>query len=243
MSQHDYYDDTIAPYLLQALPEAERQDFEAHMLGCSDCRAELARLQVAADVLPASVPQYEPPPELRGRIMAVVNREAELLAAAGPEADRPPVAVREKRRWSLPKLPRVAVGGTLAGAVTGVVLGAVLLSEGPLTRTVPADVGIQGAKASLVVHDNDSKLVAKNLPAPPTGRVYQVWVKRPGRNPEATDALFSVRSDGSAVVSVPGSLEGVEAVLVTDEPEGGSLAPTRDPIISATPGIFAATPS
>ena len=237
MNQHDHYDDAIAPYLLQALPDDERQDFEAHMLGCSDCRAEVARLQVAADVLPASVSQYEPPAELRDRIMSVVHREAELLAAAGPEADRPPVAVREKRRWSwsMPRMPRLAMGGTLAGAVVGVVLGAVLLSDGPISRTVPAEVAVDGAQASLVVHDDDSKLVAQDLPAPPAGRVYQVWVKRPGRDPEATDALFTVRSDGSAVASVPGSMDGVESVLVTDEPEGGSLAPTRDPIISATP--------
>ena len=237
MNQHDHYDDAIAPYLLKALPDDERQDFEAHLLGCADCRTEVSRLQVAVDVLPASVPQYEAPPELRDRIMSVVHREAELLAAAGPEADRPPApraAEREKRGWNF-RMPRLAIGGTLAGAVAGVVLGAVLLSDDPLTRTVPAEVAIQGAQASLVVHDDDSKLVAKDLPAPPAGRVYQVWVKRPGRDPEATDALFTVRSDGSAVVSVPGSMDGVEAVLVTDEPEGGSLAPTRKPIISAVP--------
>jgi anti-sigma-K factor RskA len=237
MTQHDHYDDAIAPYLLQALPDDERQDFESHLLACADCRSEVARLQVAVDVLPASVPQYEAPPELRDRIMSVVRREAELLAAAGPEADRPPAPVPEKRSWNfrMPRMPRLAVGGTLAGAVAGVALGAVLLSDGPMTRTVPAEVGIQGAQASLVIHDDDSKLVAENLPAPAAGRVYQVWVKRPGRDPEATDALFTVRSDGSAVVSVPGSMDGVEAVLVTSEPEGGSLAPTRKPIISAVP--------
>jgi len=34
---------------------------------------------------------------------------------------------------------------------------------------------------------------------------------------------------------VPGSLDGVEAVLVTDEPPGGSQAPTTTPVIQASP--------
>jgi hypothetical protein len=73
------------------------------------------------------------------------------------------------------------------------------------------------------------------MPAPPSGRIYQVWLKRPGRDPEPTSVLWSTRSDGSAEVAVPGSLDGVEAVLVTDEPAGGSAAPTKPPVISAEP--------
>ena len=68
---------------------------------------------------------------------------------------------------------------------------------------------------------------------PRRGRVYQVWIKRPGRTaPEPTDALFDVRG-GRATVEVPGGVDGVEQVLVTDEPNGGSAAPTRDPVVIA----------
>jgi hypothetical protein len=73
------------------------------------------------------------------------------------------------------------------------------------------------------------------MPAPPAGRIYQVWLQKPGQDPAPTDALWSVNAQGDAEVAVPGSLEGVEAVLVTDEPEGGSPAPTRDAVISAAP--------
>jgi hypothetical protein len=80
-----------------------------------------------------------------------------------------------------------------------------------------------------------STLTARNLEAPGFRRVYQVWLKHPGRPPEPTNALFSTRADGTASVDVPGSLDGVEAVLVTNEPEGGSPAPTTDPVIIAQP--------
>lgn len=72
-----------------------------------------------------------------------------------------------------------------------------------------------------------------NLPPAPGNRVYQVWLHRPGRAPDPTDALFSVERHGHATVAVPGDLEGVEEVLVTAEPPGGSRVPTRTPILSA----------
>jgi hypothetical protein len=76
-------------------------------------------------------------------------------------------------------------------------------------------------------------LVARGLPAPPSDRVYQVWLKRRGQAPEPTSALFTPSRDGTATATVPGPLEGVEQVLVTDEPRGGSQIPTRDPLVVA----------
>ena len=94
------------------------------------------------------------------------------------------------------------------------------------TRAPDADVRLE-------IHEDGSMLVAENMPAPPSGRIYQVWLKRPGKDPEPTSVLWSTRGDGSAEVAVPGSLEGVEAVLVTDEPPGGSEEPTKPPVITA----------
>jgi hypothetical protein len=71
------------------------------------------------------------------------------------------------------------------------------------------------------------------MPPPPEGRIYQVWIKRPGRDPQPTSALWSVDASGDANVMVPGDMDGVEAVLVTDEPEGGSRTPSRAPVITA----------
>jgi hypothetical protein len=67
---------------------------------------------------------------------------------------------------------------------------------------------------------------------PPRGRVYQVWLKRGSKAPEPTDALFTVR-DGHGLVEVPGSVKGVDQIMVTSEPPGGSAAPTSKPVISA----------
>ena len=76
--------------------------------------------------------------------------------------------------------------------------------------------------------------MAENLPAPPEGRVYEVWVMPKGSDtPQPTDVLFTPRSDGSAVAAIPGSVDDIQQVLVTDEPVGGSDEPTGELLMSA----------
>jgi hypothetical protein len=110
--------------------------------------------------------------------------------------------------------------------------------DGGGTTTVQAQVDAitaPGARVRLEIHDGRATLVARGLPAPPTGRIYQVWRKQPGRAPAPTDALFTVDRNGSASVAVPGTTKGLEAVLVTDEPKRGSEVPSRQPRIIARP--------
>jgi anti-sigma-K factor RskA len=237
MSAHEQWADTAGAYVLGALDDHEREAFEAHMSGCATCRGEVEQLRVAADSLPAGVPQFAPPPALKDRIMAIVNAEAELLAAAGRDADRPPAPAPAQRRAPRPLLawlsrPAVALACALALIVAGVGAG-VLLSGGDDTHTVVADTQAPGAQVELRVSDDSATLVARHMPPPPSGRIYQVWLKRPGQDPQPTSVLWSVDAAGSADVAVPGTMEGVESVLVTDEPEGGSRTPTRPPVISA----------
>lgn len=239
MTTHDRWSDAAGAYLLDALEEREKAEYETHLATCASCREEVEFLRVASDALPMAVEQHPAPPELQGRIMAIVNREAQLLQAAGPEADRPPVAAPERRSrrwWSFVPRSGLALGATvllIMGGVTGWVLRE---DAGPQGRTVLADVKVPGASASLIVGERNATLVTRKMPRPGKGRVYQVWLKRRGvEAPEPTDALFTVRHDGSASVDVPGSLDDVEAVLVTAEPEGGSQAPTSDPVIAAVP--------
>jgi anti-sigma-K factor RskA len=226
---HEHWHDATAAYLLGALDEAERAAFEEHLAGCPACREEVDQLAPAAQALPMSVDPVDPPPALKARIMAEVEREASLLAAAGPEADRPPAARRRRRpSWRIPRLvpAAVAAGLLVAGVAIGVGVGE--LQDAP-ERTVAAKVsGAPGATVSLEMNGDEGRLLARNLPAPPSGRVYQVWLKRDGHAPEPTAALFVPSRDGAATASVPGSMKGIDHVMVTDEPDGGSPQPTGD---------------
>lgn len=228
MSIHE----STAAYLLNALDEDERARFETHLAGCEECRREVAELRVASDVLPMTVEQIGPPAHLKDRIMATVEAEAELLAAAGAGADRSEPAARDRRRYDRLRSLRIA-GAFACGLALAIGVG-VLATDGGEARLVAAQTAPAGARVFLEVGEDSSTLLAENLPEPPAGRVYQVWISRGEGSPEPTDALFTPL-DGKVTVGVNESMEGVEALLVTDEPRQGSHTPTTRPIIAIRP--------
>lgn len=236
-ADHGQWADSLAAYLLGALPEGEVEEFELHLEGCARCRDEAASLQVAVDVLPVAVPTVSPPAHLKARVMSVVESEAELLNAAGSEADRPPARRRGWRRL----FPRPLITAAAAAAALAVgVLGGVALvggdGDGTTQRTVAARItdpaAASTARASLVVDGTRAKLVVRGMPAPQRGRVYQVWLKPTGAPPEPAGAMFMLRS---GAVAIPRPVHDGDQVMVTSEPAGGSPAPTRMPLVVAQP--------
>ena len=81
---HDRWADSLGAWLLGALPEDEADGFRAHLESCAECRADAESLRVAVDALPASRRPMARRPSSRAALMAVVEREASLLQAAGP---------------------------------------------------------------------------------------------------------------------------------------------------------------
>jgi anti-sigma-K factor RskA len=230
--------ESLGAYALGALPDDQAASLDRHLEDCDRCRQDLAQLKQAADVLPAAATPVKPPAELRSRIIAIVDAEAELLHAAGPAADRPP-----SRRWDRWRgwtaRPAFAAGSIAAALVVGAVGGAALSGRGgsdPNGGTRVAQItdpaASRTARAWLRVYDGRARLVVRGMPWPTRGRVYQVWVQGAGRKPVPAGALFAVRT-GS--VEIPGRLRRGERVLVSSEPQGGSPAPTRPPVIVSPP--------
>ncbi|WCB95770.1 hypothetical protein DSM104299_04520 [Baekduia alba] len=239
MSGHDdcRFRDDVGPWVLGALAEPDAAAFATHLEACDDCRREVAELQVVADVLPMAAPQVLPPPELKSRIMSVVNAEAELLRAAGPEADRVPTPAKRERVGRFGWLGRLrpVPAAALASAIlaVGVVAGVLATGGGESTTTIRG-TGPSGAQVALAVRDDEhGQLKLEHMPAPPDGRVYQVWLVSGQDSPRPTHALFSVSEDGSASIDIPESLKGTDQVLVSDEPPGGSPAPTGKVVAGA----------
>jgi hypothetical protein len=228
--------DDAASYVLRAMPDGEWETYRDHLVHCGFCADKVAELRFVGDALLSGVPQLTAPLPVRERVMAIVRAESELLLAAGHGADRPePVAPRRRFSWLSRPLPVVGLASIALALGVG---GGALLSggDGGITpRTVVAKVSAAGATAHVRVSSDGAKLRVAGMPAPAEGRVYQVWLDHGnGKTPQPTDALFSVSRDGHATVDVPGDLDGVKAVLVTDEPIGGSRIPTRSPVIAAT---------
>jgi anti-sigma-K factor RskA len=215
-----------APYVLGALTEEESEAFRRHLDSCTICREEVAALQVVASALPAAAPQLTAPPELKRRLMGAVREDVQ--AETQSPGLRP---ARRAPRWR----PAVAV---LAVAAVIALLLAVVFAPGAGTggaRVIRAEVRAPGASALLHLDEGQAQLTVSRLPQPARGRVYQVWLKRSGA-PQPTDALFTVGARGDATVGVPGVGHGVRELMVTSEPLGGSLRPTRAPLIVARLG-------
>ncbi|MGD1051313.1 MAG: anti-sigma factor [Solirubrobacteraceae bacterium] len=232
MSEHDRFRDECGAYVLGALEEREADELRAHLESCIVCRDDVERLTAVAEVLGLGVPQFAAPPELRSRVLDAVR------AQAAPFAPAPARARVSGRRWPAAALPWF---GGLAGAALalGVVLGALVIAPGaPATRIVSASVAPaarwhapRSPVASLRETGTQGELVVSNLPPAPSGRIYEVWVRRGGRA-EATAVLFDATAAGTATVAVP-DLDGASAVMVTAERLGGASSPTMAPLILA----------
>jgi anti-sigma-K factor RskA len=229
--EHTSYREDIGAYLLGALTDVERQEFDRHLDECADCRAEVERLRPAADALPRSVEQLEPPPSLKASLMKVVDSEARERSGARA---RRSVWERLLSRGRLVR-PALAAGVALVvGLLAGI--GVAQLGgdgESTVTAMVTGPRG-QGAHAELKIDDGAGTLTASGLPEPSAGGVYKVWILRPGENAPQPNAVFLPDDRGRADVPVQGGLEAGDQVLVTPERNPQVTAPQGRPFISVS---------
>ena len=206
-----------AAYALGALEPAEAAAFAQHLETCAVCRDEVAAFGLIVGALPLSAPQLKAPRALRRRVLGSIRAE--------PRAP----SQRRARPWLAGLAPRPALA-TLAVAIVALAFaGGIELGSGGGGRLIRASVGA----AELSVSDGHASLIVRHLPQPAPGRIYELWLQRGSGSP-APSTLFSVDARGRAQIGVPGNLHGLSRVLVTNEPEPGTSAPTSTPLIIAS---------
>jgi anti-sigma-K factor RskA len=82
VNDHEIWRERAALYALGALTGDERVSFETHLQTCLECGAELLTLRPAVDALAQAVPQVDPRPELRDRVMAAAFSESRPQATS-----------------------------------------------------------------------------------------------------------------------------------------------------------------
>lgn len=217
-----------AAYVLGALEPHEADAFRVHLQECAVCRDEVEALGGVVNALPMAAPQYAPPRALRRRVMREVRRQ--------------PRAAGERRRlwsgqlWSgqLWRRPReLLAAGAVAVIAGGGVVAGLELSAGAAATVIQAQVSGIAGSAQLRLSGGRAELVVRHLSPPGRGHVYEVWLQRGAAAPVPASVLFGVNRSGDADVGIPGRVHGVSAVMVTSEPLGGTLKPTRTPVIVA----------
>jgi hypothetical protein len=137
---------------------------------------------------------------------------------------------RAARRFSLPRIPRLALAGAVL--LLGLAIGfgvAQLGGEG--TRTVTATVAkaMPEAGGTLEVKGDSATLHLHDMPDLGRARVYEVWLQH--GNQLVPARTFDVGRDGVGQVELR-DVAGAKGVFVTREPRGGAQVPSENPIVS-----------
>ncbi|MDX2153254.1 MAG: anti-sigma factor [Bryobacteraceae bacterium] len=222
-------------YALKALPAAESGVIRGHLEeGCSSCGAELAAIEETLAAVAFAAPQREAPVTLRGRVLGSVRPSRVLpvrrsfpwkplgwVAAAAAVT----VLFIEEARVNRVRTEMQSLRTVVARqeAILDVL-------SGPETREV---VFGEGASGRVLLHPRRGVLLlARNLPVPPAGRVYQMWIVPRSGAPRPA-GLLAAEPPGRAAHFHPAELDlsQVAAVALSVEPPGGSAAPTTTPFL------------
>jgi anti-sigma-K factor RskA len=227
-------------YAVDALDDDERARFEAHLLRCPDCRAEVDSLREAAGTL--ALDPAEPSADLRDRVLDGI----ESIRPLPPLTDtgRPDVVqlATRRRARTAPTALLVAAALALVAAVGGTLWLHPWSGDRPTEpitateRVLDADDAARftqrfddGSRATVVVSRSEGRAVilTEDMALAPSGKVYELWLQTPKGTMEPAGLM---PDDGDATVLLDGDAAHATGVGITVEPDGGSEQPTSDPI-------------
>ena len=224
-ADHKNWSEDLAAYMLGALDPSEAEDFERHLEGCEQCQEELRWLRPAVQVLPEEVERTEPPPQLRASLMAEVRAEAKAEERSAPARPARPAWTR---RWFLKPAVGFAVLALLVAGIVGYEVGRDGDSDkGGGASTIVRQIG--DMTVTMIQEGDSGKLEIAGVPQPPKDKVFEAWVERDGEV-EAVPALIVPDRHGHAETTIA-DMNGVETLMVTVEPRGGSEMPTGETIM------------
>jgi len=236
---HAEAEELLGAYALDALPEDEARRVEEHLRSCAEHRAMAAELRRTSGLLPLTVGEGDPSPELRARIVeAVKATPRERLApspATEPARGVSPVPLRRIARmpsWAS-RASRLAVAAAIvialgAGGLIGYQLGHATQTQVAYTFQGDATAA-PGAEARMVYFkDRKQAVVAVNgLPHLGAGQVYEMWLIKNG---VPVDKGISSNPSGDVGAQISGDLSQFQQFAITIEP-GEQQLPTTKPIL------------
>ena len=215
-------------YVLDAISDAEREEFERHLQYCPACEAEVRGLRETAARL-ALARAVPPPARMEQRVLAATYRTRQV-----------PLLPRDQVRAARKFPRRLVILAAAASVAAAVALGVSQLStqhqldrarESAIARVVDApDARAETARTSAggsvtVVASaalREAVVSTTGMASLPSGRVYQVWVISPS-GARSAGLVHDTSLLASAVV--PG-----DRIGVTVEPAGGTARPTTNPV-------------
>jgi hypothetical protein len=244
---HDEVAELLGAYVLDAVSPEERELVDAHLATCKACTEEVADLLTVHDRLASLAVERDPPPELRVRLMAMVEQDraqwvhdqAGATPASPPlaRASAPDVSWWDRLRQRLGRVPALAYGAGGALVVAAVIVIAVLVirksvtvqtyTAGPVAPVV-SGIDLRGLTAQVDVRSNHITRVSfTNLPSLPRALAYQLWFLPETGKPIPVDG-FVANAQGTWTKRYRQDSSGLQAVAVTiEQAPGNSTAPSK----------------
>ncbi|HET9921950.1 MAG TPA: anti-sigma factor [Ktedonobacteraceae bacterium] len=237
------FEELSGAFALNAITPEERRAAEAHLAECAACTQLYHELRAVVDLLPLSVTQISPSPEMKERVLAAIREESKH-GNERSESVPVPLAPRPRRqpgpsRWQRWGMPLVAAAAVLMFVLFGTMmvwnitlqhqLGSVqnqliaiqhsqLASSAQVTDVQGSGTALR-ATGELIYYpqQNLTVLVMHNLPQLRGTHVYQGWLLR-GNQPTSIGLLNT--NNGSAMISFPGNAkgQGYDTTAVSVEP-------------------------
>ncbi len=194
MDEQDHVQDLVGAYVLGAVTPDEAALVEEHLQSCASCRRLERELREVEQRLPEWAGELTPPPQLKARLMAIVQQEAAARTdhhgaepAPQPDGHTPqpaPVDMRGRApgarlaRWS----PLLAVAAVLVVVVIGFAAWRALTggSNNPQPYPIRGTAAMATAKGTLSYNRSTHtlQLDLHGLRALPSNRVYELWLVR-----------------------------------------------------------------
>jgi anti-sigma-K factor RskA len=226
-------------YALDALTELERAGFARHVDDCPACAAEVAELTETAARLGAATPM-SPPPGLRQAVLTRITRVRQVRDTPPTRAARGDAAQRWRARSLI-----AAAAAVVALAGVGVVWTVeeqrvgdarsqysaaqaeqqridAILGAGDVSVHTATTAGGGRITVAVSASQNDGVVVLANMPAPPSGKAYQLWLIH-GSAPTNAGVMAAGARSGTTLLT---GVDGADQLGVTVEPTGGSQTPT-----------------
>lgn len=257
MERHQHVQRLLTDYVLGELPPAERQMVHAHLAGCAQCSAEVRELSLAFQSIGLSEEPMAPPPHLRARVLERIEREAAPRLSGTDGVRLAPSRTIARSWLPLAAALVLVAGALLVLSTQRTAQLEERLREANAARSEAmrqlAERSAQADLAVSILTASDMKridmagkdtsrtaaaraywsathgllIVADRLPAPPPGRVYQVWViGSASAGPVSAGLIDTPGQRGMLIVPAPRGVAGSVTVAISDEPAGGLPAPS-----------------
>jgi hypothetical protein len=254
---HEEFLDLAAAVALHAADEGDYRRVQQHADECPECGDVLRSMLEAAALMGTAVPQVDPPPALRERVLVQAEKER-------PRRPLPlwPRLVASARRAKVSPAWGVAVASmivsigallwvaTLQGQVADLQVAAsaerdraarydrvtaVLASPQLAVRSLQPTQQAFHTYATVYLDPSSGTgmLTARGLPPVSPGHALQLWFVR-GNERVSGGLVWPDRAGNcSSIISVPPDVDSFETIGVTEEPGQGSAWPTTQRILWA----------